>query len=706
MTVIYLGPSPDAKHCLVFKINEATVTVARTSGKGPEFIRLNSDSASLLKEMLERLEEQLKSDTDISDFFKVGYITGLRLIDVCLHDEFIEYFKRQQLKFPHPNGKTQFEYFLNKIVGAKTHITYISYLKSFPYLSELYQVYETNLLTPSALQTLSEIHSFNGDISIEYGGFSDNHLFTIFIINGTEVLFPRRIKTIPHTVQELYNDCINAKQILINFEDITPFLEKYGAKCAYKILTIIGMDELCEYFKHVVSKNIENRLPFYPRKLMKEYGFHSILTSKEPFLLLDYLEQLEEELYTKYMESNDNEILRNDIWHLYFRDPEKIHWGRFDFTKFNPQIREEVLAFLRANYYISSCQHLLRLYYTLVEAIESLGSPTSILNIKLSDAIAFRAALTSNNKLSVTSISERIYCLASFYDFIALSNNLMKENPFRIARVKSHTQYLNPTNPISHEELRTVLKNLSLMSTHIQIAILILCETGARANEVCGITINEFHIESNGTPVLTINLRKNRKARAQRGSPTFVRHEISHNLAVLISDYIARHEAERSAINTDCILVYTPSQLRQGTQRPPVVLSSDTLKYWLDKLAGPDIQCTPRQIRAAIGRAAFATGKNASEVAAKLGNTAQIAETHYNFMLPQEEAELYDKFYDTIFQFNRLTPSMSRESFGHKELYGTCSNPNCSISNKNRCESCSQRFTCNPIPKEGAYIVS
>ena len=342
----------------------------------------------------------------------------------------------------------------------------------------------------------------------------------------------------------------------------------------------------------------------------------------------------------------------------------------------------------------------------LVEAIDSLGSPTSILNIKLSDAIVFRAALTSNNKLSVTSISERIYCLASFYDFIALSNNLMRENPFRIARVKSHTQYLNPTNPISHEELRTVLKNLSLMSTHIQIAILILCETGARANEVCGITINEFHIESNGTPVLTINLRKNRKARAQRGSPTFVRHEISHNLAVLISDYIARHEAERSAINTDCILVYTPSQLRQGTQRPPVVLSSDTLKYWLDKLAGPDIQCTPRQIRAAIGRAAFATGKNASEVAAKLGNTAQIAETHYNFMLPQEEAELYDKFYDTIFQFNRLTPSMSRESFGHKELYGTCSNPNCSISNKNRCESCSQRFTCNPIPKEGAYIVS
>ena len=260
--------------------------------------------------------------------------------------------------------------------------------------------------------------------------------------------------------------------------------------------------------------------------------------------------------------------------------------------------------------------------------------------------------------------------------------------------MKSNALSLNPTSPISPDELKSLLERLSLMPTYIQIAILILCETGARANEVCGVTIDEFHYECGSTPILDIILRKNRRARANRGAPTFVRHKISDYLAKRIAEYITEHEKERNAIGTKQILVYTPSTRRTGSCRPPVVLSSSSLSYWLKKLSGSDFECTARIIRAGIGRAAFAEGKSASEVAAKLGNSPQIAESHYNFLSPRSEAELYDRFYDRAFSFYSDSHGISSFPQESKELYGICTSSSHSNCNQNRCETCPQRITC------------
>lgn len=692
MTVSYLSSHSVSKNSTTFLINGAEVTIFRQNGS--KSLQLNAGSAPLLEEMLDTLSKQLKADAPIFDFFQVGYITGLRLINACLHDEFVAYFQRRRSKYPYPNGKRRFDCFLNQIVGAKSGTSYIHQFKKFPFLQELYDIFESVSISLDTFRDSPEYKKISDSPSIEFKGYSENRLHIVYIVNGQEVFLSCKNKVAPVSTRELHQDCIHVKEALLTHQDIKPFIKKYGGKFTYEILNIIGPDELLDYFKNIVASSIKKRLPIYPQKIIKEYGFSPILKTDEPFVLLDYLERLSEESLIEYIETNDLEILHDDIWLLYYMEQGKIHWGRFDFTQFNGPIRKELVAFMRACYHLSSCSHLLRIYYCLCRAITDLDSPKSILSTELSDALSFRAALTADTSLSVATISEHLYYVAIFFDYTSLSQNYTGKNPFRTVSVKSNALSLNPTSPISPDELKSLLERLSLMPTYIQIAILILCETGARANEVCGVTIDEFHYECGSTPILDIILRKNRRARANRGAPTFVRHKISDYLAKRIAEYITEHEKERNAIGTKQILVYTPSTRRTGSCRPPVVLSSSSLSYWLKKLSGSDFECTARIIRAGIGRAAFAEGKSASEVAAKLGNSPQIAESHYNFLSPRSEAELYDRFYDRAFSFYSDSHGISSLPQESKELYGICTSSSHSNCNQNRCETCPQRITC------------
>lgn len=692
MTVSYLSSHSSSKNSITFLINDIEVTIFRQNGT--KFLQLNADSAALLEELLNNLVENLKIDAPIFDFFQVGYITGLRLISACLHDEFVAYFKRRRNKYPYPNGKRRFDCFLNNIIGAKSGTSYIHYFKKCPFLKELYEIFESVPVSPDAFSDSLEYQKISGNPSIEFDGLSENRLHVVYTVNGHEVFLSCKNKVAPVSTQELCKDYIDVKTALLNHDDIKPFIKKYGGKFAYEIFNIIGPSYLFEYFKKIVSASIRNRLPIYPHRIIKEYGFSPVLKTGKPFVLLDYLEKLSEKSINKYIETNDSETLRDDIWLLYYREQGQIHWGRFDFTQFNETIRKEVIAFLRASYRFSSCSHLLRMYYCLCKVITILDSPKSILSIEIPDALSLRATLTADPSLSIATISEHLLYAATFFDYTALSQNYTGKNPFRTVSVKQNDLSLNPTSPISPDELKSFLGKLSLMPTHIQIAILILCETGARANEVCGITTDEFHYECAGISILDITLRKNRRARTNRGAPTFVRHKISDFLAKRIAKYVTEHQEERATIGTNKILVYTPSQRRSESCRSPVILSSSSLYYWFRKLSGTDFECTARMIRAEIGHAAFAEGKSASEVAAKLGNSPQIAESHYNYLSPHSEAELYDRFYEKAFSLHSNSHNMSSLPQESKELYGTCTSSSHSNCNENRCETCPQRITC------------
>ena len=698
MKVSYIGPSLVSKRSLVFRINGVDVTIGfEQSHLEAELIQLTEDSAPMLEKMLDALAKQLKANEDISDFFRLGYIAGLHLINACLHDEFIEYFIKRRAEYPYPNGKRQFMRFLNQIIGAKAVNFYIQqdmYLRKFPFYNELFIAYETALPSLEHVKNTPQYHNVSGEFTVEYHGYTENRLHVIYTIDGHEVFFPCKNKSVPHSTQELFDDCVHVKNALVNYQDIKPFIRKYGGKCAYKLLTIIGTNELLAYFDYKVHSNINERLPFYPRKIIKEYGFSPVLLTNEPCILLDFLEKLEEETLIKYTETNESEVLRDDVWRLFYREQGKLHWGLLDFTQFNKELRDEILSFMRAYYRLSNCEHLLHVYYSLSKCITFLGNPTSILNCKLSDATSLRASLTADKSLSVATIAQHIDNIAMFYDYTSIARTCSKPNPFDTVRVRSRSQYLNPTHPIGSDELKTILGNLALMPTHIQIAILILCETGARANEVCGVTVDDFSIESNGCPVLKITLQKNHVVCEKSGRAPFVQHRISEYLAKLITIYITDHQKERAAIGTNKLLVYTPSHYRKGSSRPPIALSSNSLDYWLKKLSRPQLKCTAREIRAAVGRAAFAEGLSASEVAAKLGNTAQIAEAHYNYLPAQSEADLYDKFYRKIF-FTHAGIKDDYQSFlEKKELYGSCNKADNSFCNQNRCETCPQRIIC------------
>lgn len=698
MTVSYIGFSPFPQNRLVFCVNGVEVAVnTNLYCRGREFIRLTEDSAPMIEEMLDTLAAQLKADEDISGFFRLGYVVGLRFINACLHDEFIEYFIRRRKECPYLYGKRQFLRFFNQMIGASTTRSFAKLFRELPFLNELYVAFEKTLPSTEIIKNMPQYRTVHNEFIVEFQGYTANHLHVSYAINGHEVLYPLKNKSGLLSTQELLDDCVRVKSALIGYQNIKPFIRKYGGKCAYKILTIIGLDEFLEYFNHIANQSIMRRLPFYPQKIIKEYGFSPILEADEPFVLLDSLEELYKNSLAKYIETNDAEILRNDVWLLYYNRPGVMRSYRFDFTQFNGELQEEILSFMRANYYRFSYKYLFNIYYILCKCIAVLGVPTSILNCNLADAIFLRASLTADKSLSPTTIARHIDYLAVFYRYVALLHNCTKKNPFDEIRVRSRFQYRNPTNPVSSDSLKVMLGKLVDMPMHIQIAVLILLETGARANEVCGVSISDINVEPDEDPVLMIFLEKNHKAREKSGRTPFVRHRISGYLANLITAYIADHQKERSAIETNKLLVYTPSQYRKGSNKPPVILTPSSLEHWLKKLSEPEAKCTARKIRAAVGRAAFAKGLSNSEVAAKLGNTPQIAEAHYNYLTPQSEAALYDEFYRKIFLAHADTKEDDQKLLYRKELYGSCDKIDNSTCNQNRCETCSQRITCKAV---------
>ncbi len=327
-----------------------------------------------------------------------------------------------------------------------------------------------------------------------------------------------------------------------------------------------------------------------------------------------------------------------------------------------------------------------------------------MLELTDADAMKLRVALNLKKHFSVSCISEIINYIAKFFEYIAYCAEADLSNPFDCIKIKGKHYYQNHAEPVSE----TVLKALNSMYMNMpiccQIAFLIILETGVRANEACCITLGELELEDSENPVLNVILRKNSEVRVRSGKPDRVRHRISAELAGLIKEYVEQSDNLRKRINSNAVLVYLPSVYRKGSKRMPVELKSHTLEYWMKKVllkSGNVSGCTPRQIRAETGRKLFSAGCTPSEVANALGNSPQIANSHYNTMTPEDEADLYSKLYSEtiinpeIMQNYELT---AETQSNHTELFGKCHAEDSSIcKNQNWCENCPQLIKCNKM---------
>lgn len=536
----------------------------------------------------------------------------------------------------------------------------------------------------------------NDNISVEYVGNSENNMHTICRINGKNIYIPKRHKAFT-SCAVLYEDCKNIKAILENRGDILPFIEKYGGTCGYEIMEAVDCDAVMAYFRDIAERKIQNREPVYPRKIMKAYKLNNVVDKNSDNAVIAMLEEYAKKLKDIYPEINNSEIEKKDAWRLYYIQQNTLRYVNIDFSCFGDgKLRDEILSFLRAYYEFSTCTSLYRLYKDLRIAFGIMGADKSVLELSSAHAMKLRLELNLQKHFSVSCIAEIINYTGNFFEYTAFCADAELNNPFDRIKVKDKHYYQSHTEPVQESTLKILNKAYMQMPICCQIAYLILIETGVRANEACCITLDELELDDIENPVLNVILRKNGKARIRSGQTPRVKHRISFELAEILKKYVEVSKGLREQINSSAVLIYMPATYRKGSKRLPVELKSHTLEYWMKKVCiadGEKSGCTPRQIRAEVGRRLFSAGCTPSEVANTLGNTPGIANMHYNTMTPEDEASLYSKLYsETIInpESVHLVEGLSESCGPHSELYGKCNaEDSSSCKNKNRCEKCS-----------------
>lgn len=678
-----------------FDFNGTEVALKKIPMNNGDFIDVNTESAGLLTELTDKVLCAIREKNDISFFFRIGGLNALNILNAVAHDEFMEFFTFKCKESFEQGNKLTFEHFMQKLSGVNSRFNRYD---GASILFELKDIYNKLKTISKDTLTIMRCENKEVDIAIEYCGSSENNLHFVCRINNNIIEIPKKNKAFT-SPEDLLKDCIKVKMDLINDEDIVPFIEKYGGICAYSIIKAIAQNELLNYFRNIAERKIEQRIEICPRKIIKEYKLDNAIRRDPDDRLISMLEKIGNSTVGIYPKGNASELEKSDCWMLTYAEQGRLRFINFNFLKFEDEtLRNEILRFLRLYFKYNSCQQLYRVFEDLSVAFHIMGSKKSILNITAAEATKLRIGLNMRKNLSVTTISEIINYMSKLYTYTAFCNNSIGQNPFEAIKLNEKNQYLNPTEPVSKAALNAIIQSYSKMPTYIQLAFLILCETGIRANEVCNLTVNDVGSTENAT--LKVVLRKNMEARSKSGRSGIVVHRISGELSEMLHRYIDNTETLREKINSRAVFVYFPARYRPGSQRKPVELKTYTLYYYMNKMlqnSGLSAKCTPRSIRAEVGRRLFSEGKSPTDVSLALGNTPAIAVKHYDKQSPEEEAEMYSRFYDNTMSFfnNKTVNAEEKNKIVGIELYGTCTAPkDKKCDNSNHCANCPQRIQC------------
>lgn len=534
-------------------------------------------------------------------------------------------------------------------------------------------------------------------MNIEYIGESENKLHVEILIDGTFITIPKKLKAFS-CIEDLHTDCDNLIFALSHQEDILPFINKYGGICAYKMINSLAPDLFLSYFKNIAEQKLQAREMIYPRKIIKAYKLNNAIDKNPNDPVIAMLEKYASKAFELYPQSNSKELVRDDCWNLFYTDSRSLRHTCIDFTFFGTgELHFEILQYFRESFYLLNPSALHRLNRDLRTAFGIIGCKHSVLDCSSAEATKLKLGLTASKKLSVSSAAEIINYISNFYEFTAFSANSTIPNPFNVIHIQGKHYYQDHISPISESTLDALCTSYREMPLHCQLAFLIILETGVRSNEACRITVDELELGDSEHPILNIILKKNNQAKLSNGSLPIVRHSISSQLGNLLKRYVESTQELRNALKSNLVFVYMPETYREGSNHLPLELKTFTLTYWLHRICRTP-NCTPRHIRAEIGRELFQADFSPSAVANMLGNTSSIATKHYNAMTPSYEAALYSQFYNTTLKVLSEHETSEVLSGSHFELYGTC-NSSESCKNKNRCEACSQLVTCRDTKK-------
>ena len=684
------------RYNFIVQVDASTITIGKR-GNVDFFKRCLTDTDAL-SAYIESIESSLRDHQPLKPFAAVtnGLFVFL-LCDALFHDTALTLYSERYIQIANTSGA--FADCFGLSISPKCRKT-----KLFSSIMEFVNSYKDNAETVVSLNIASDEEYRVCEISI------DNNVITYDIngklwsacLSGHSDL--RNAQCVLSFLHDLKSAIIDQDPIRVH-EAISPF----GALAAMKLMQCFFDRETKRFFKELTVIIVEkNRTPLKPAKLLREY-----LGSNRTTYYLEVLSILEAQIPTlvSYLIETNDDVIENDsdVWSLYESKPGSVapHKIVFDCSE---GIREEAQAFLRikAFPYLIAGRDYTFLIYTIWNSINT-GlrilkhlNLTSVMELKKSDVDYLQAYLAQKTDKKLSTQRRILVQLKSFYSFTAIRTHATSANAF--SSVKIPLEQANPTEPASPTALKTIDDFLDELEEVIKFAFLFCCITAARANSICSLTTDCLIMRPDGHYVLKVQNHKTELRDTIAGRPPYTYHTLPANIATALLDFIDRTADLRAQMDKPYIFVYRPHRQREGSQRLPLVLSSNKFLLDIEKMLaavvlydhnGLPLKCSFRSIRAEVGRSMFAQGAEASEVAAKLGNTPAVALAHYNKQYPIDEAKKRNGFYKDTVESNvrQGTIHTYKPKGTSTEMYGDClSTVHCS--NDRDCRHCSQRITC------------
>ena len=496
---------------------------------------------------------------------------------------------------------------------------------------------------------------------------------------------------------------------------------RLGGKATCNLIGVLfptkGIEFFCNYHKEIVYSKREQ--PALVRLLQSIFGCYA---TPYYLTLLSAMETQLPEL-NDYLVSSSIDEMKEDLpsWKLYYYDC--CHLMSvciiFDVELLSEMLIQEFQAFLRhtvATRIAAGTEfviHVRNVWGDINRCLKVLAIHksklgfTSVLDLTSYDVLFLQSYFSQKADLQYSTWRSSMIRLKALYSYTLL--NSMHDEKAHISPFKNVSfppAELNPTKPVAMISLNTIQDRIDRAPAYIKLAFYLFIITGARASSIFLLTTDCLQKQNDGTYVLSVFSFKTEISHTLSNRPNVVKHKIPDKIATALLEYINNTDTLRKQLEKPHIFVYQSPKFRNETKRKPTVLTREAFCDEIAKLivgeqlydeSGEPLRLTPMQIRAEVGRKLFSEGATASEVAAKLGNTPQIAKQHYNSQYPSDEARMYNELYSKTIEPNLVAETEQNAvalfSLGKQSMYGECySSVPCK--NENDCRTCHQRLVC------------
>lgn len=491
-----------------------------------------------------------------------------------------------------------------------------------------------------------------------------------------------------------------------NRTELNSVIEHIGSIATLRIIQICFPNLLMDYLLDFITHKIKSRECIYPHLILKEHFRQAPYRGEARTFYYELLKKLEENIPSwnrQIVDDNYKEIFSS-----------KRQWILFYYSHVTALLLQTV-SFIGSDTILSEQQK-----YVAARSIDAAGNINtrliykdvseigiciktlydeldiyldSIFSLTKTDVQLLLSYFVQNTNYSYTTIRRYIFNFRLFYRFTTRIDDSNPSSPFY--KLVFPAFPANPTQPISQQAKDAIIQELSCLPTVIQIGIKILCCTGLRSSSFNMLSVSSL-IHHNGKYVLRVFLKKTYKYRIKNGLPTYIDYEIPQELGVQLDSYIDDTQELRAKLDKPYLLVYQPIYRRTDTNLQPIILSAESVGYYMTKiLQEANIQTSDgvpekvsfRRFRAEIGRVLFASGKSAKEVSEYLGNSPIVAQTHYDNYLPIDDAKMYDALWQETIEKGIASctkPSVSSLPV----MYGKCvSQKECSGKDCRKCPS-------------------